>query len=118
MNAAEFTLQRASSDTVPAGPALPPGPGGPALVQSLRLAMHPCETLEAWARRWGDCFSVRLLGGRINVFCSHPDAVRDIHAGDPEVFYGGEAPADNLPPLLRPPPPPRLHRHPPPPERH
>ena len=100
MNAAEFTLQRASSDTVPAAPALPPGPGGPALVQSLRLAMHPCETLEAWARRWGDCFSVRLLGGRINVFCSHPDAVRDIHAGDPEVFYGGEAAADILAPLL------------------
>src|SRR5262249_61795644 len=98
MNAAEFTLQRASSDTVPAGPALPPGPGGPALVQSLRLAMHPCETLEAWARRWGDCFSVRLLGGRINGFCSHPDAVRDIHAGEPGGVYGGEGAGGTLAP--------------------
>src|SRR5262249_62065901 len=108
MNAAEFTLQRASSDTVPAAPALPPGPGGPALVQSLRLAMHPCETLEAWARRWGDCFSVRLLGGRINVFCSHPDAVRDIHAGDPEGFYGGRGARELPPPPPGRPPPPVL----------
>ena len=100
MNAAGATLQRAFSRNVRTAPALPPGPATPPLVQTLRLALQPFETFDACARRWGDWFTLRLLGGRMNVFCSHPDAVRDVHAGDPETFRGGEAAVDILQPLL------------------
>ena len=100
MNAAGATLQRAFSRNVRTAPALPPGPATPPLVQTLRLALQPFQTLDACARRWGDWFTLRLLGGRVNVFCSHPDAVRDVHAGDPETFRGGEAAVDILQPLL------------------
>jgi cytochrome P450 len=100
MSAAGATLQRAFSRTVPTAPGLPPGPAAPPLVQTLRLARQPFRTLDACARRWGDWFTLRLIGGRANVVCSHPDAVRDVHAGDPEVFRGGEAAVDILQPLL------------------
>jgi cytochrome P450 len=43
-------------------------------------------------RRYGDVFTVRLLpGNRSTVFFVRPDAVRDIFAGDPDVFHAGEA---------------------------
>ena len=100
MNAAGATLQRAFSRNVRKAPALPPGPASPPLVQTLRLGLQPFQTLDACARRWGDWFTLRLVGGRANVFCSHPDAVRDVHAGDPETFRGGEAAVDILQPLL------------------
>ena len=79
-----------------------PVPAAPPLVQTLRLALRPLADLEACARRWGDWFTLRLIGGRTNVFCSHPDAVRDVHAGDPETFRGGEAAVDILAAAARP----------------
>ena len=42
-------------------------------------------------RRYGDVFTVRLLTDRTIVYFSHPDAVRDIFAGDPDTFHAGEA---------------------------
>src|SRR5262245_22960934 len=78
---------------------LPPGPRSPALVQSLLLSLRPLATVEAYARRFGDCFTLRLINGT-TVFLSHPDAIRDVHAGDPEVFRAGEAAALILEPLL------------------
>ncbi len=100
MSALRFQLQDASSRTEPTGPSLPPGPTAPRLFQTLRFAFRPLQTIEACARRWGDWFTLRLIGGRTNVFCSHPDAIRDIHAGNPETFRAGEAAGDILVPLL------------------
>src|SRR5262249_60253395 len=109
MSALRFTLHEGSSRPDPAGPSLPPGPRAPRLIQSLRLALRPLQTVEACAQRWGDWFTLRLIGGRTNVFCSHPDAIRDIHAGDPETFRPGAAAGDVPDPLARTPPCPRLH---------
>src|SRR5262249_30720112 len=100
MSALRFTLHEGSSRPDPAGPSLPPGPRAPRLIQSLRLALRPLQTVEACAQRWGDWFTLRLIGGRTNVFCSRPDAIRDVHAGDPETFRAGEAAGDVLAPLL------------------
>jgi cytochrome P450 len=58
------------------------------------------QTVEACARRWGDWFTLRLIGGRTQVFCSHPDAIRDLHTGDPETLRAGEAAEEILAPLL------------------
>ena len=43
-------------------------------------------------RRYGDVFTVRLLpGARSIVVFADPAAIRDIFAGDPDVFHAGEA---------------------------
>jgi cytochrome P450 len=100
MSALSFQLREHFSRTVPTGSSLPPGPTAPRLLQTLRFASRPLQTIEACARRWGDWFTLRLIGGRTNVFCSHPDAIRDVHAGDPDTFHAGEAAGDILAPLL------------------
>jgi cytochrome P450 len=99
MDALRVPLNEESSRTISEGPTLPPGPSGPPLVQSLRFALRPLETIDACARRWGDWFTLRLINGT-TVFCSHPDAVRDVHAGDPETFRAGEAAGRILEPIL------------------
>ncbi len=100
MDALRLQLVEGSSGTVPAPPALPPGPTAPRLVQSIRFAGWPLQTIAECGRRYGDCFTLRLIGDRTTVFFSHPDAIRDIHAGDPDTFRGGEAAGRILEPLL------------------
>jgi cytochrome P450 len=99
MDALRVAFDGGPSRAASVAPALPPGPTAPALLQSLRLAFRPLETIDACGRRWGDWFTLRLINGT-TVFCSHPDAVRDVHAGDPEIFRAGEAAGRILEPLL------------------
>ena len=99
MEALRLSLHDEPSPIPETTPALPPGPRSPALLQSLRLALRPLETVEAYARRFGDCFTLHLINGT-TVVCSHPDAIRDVHASDPEVVRAGEAAAPILGPLL------------------
>src|SRR5215475_7024985 len=100
MSALRFRLHEGSFTPGPAESTLPPGPHAPRLFQTMRFAFRPLQTVEACAGRWGDWFTLRLIGGCTNVFCSHPDAIRDVHAGDPETFRAGEAAGDVLAPLL------------------
>ncbi len=99
MDALRLQLHDEPSQIPPTAPSLPPGPASPPLVQSLRLALWPLATVDACARQFGAWFTLRLIDGT-TVFCSDPDAVRDVHAGDPEVFRAGEAAARILEPLL------------------
>ncbi len=71
---------------------LPPGPTAPALVQALRYAFRPGPFYEACARRYGDAFTIRMpVGPGVEVFFSHPDAIRQIFTGDDDELRGGEA---------------------------
>jgi cytochrome P450 family 135 len=70
---------------------LPPGPSWPALVQTLALfrfrhRFHP------WLRKtYGPTYTVRLVpGGRPLVLFTKPEDVKEIFAGDPEVFHAGK----------------------------
>src|SRR5262244_2595024 len=92
---------RPASPPSPSGsiPALPPGPTAPALVQGFRMFRRPGAFVEDCARRFGDCFTVRLIGAPPFVFFSHPDAVREISTAEPESLRAGEANA-GLGPLL------------------
>jgi cytochrome P450 family 135 len=59
---------------------LPPGPGEPPIVQTLRWLLRPISFLESCRRRFGDAFSVRFLGfARPFVMVSHPDAIRALY---------------------------------------
>jgi len=68
-----------------------PGPSGPAWAQTLRLVSRPLPFLLRAHRRFGDCFRIRIVGGRSYVLLSHPEAVaevisrRQLHIGNEEL---------------------------------
>ena len=80
---------------VPAPPSgggtLPDGPQWPSLVQSIGLLAFRERLVPYLARRYGSPFTLRLLPrGRSMVFVHEPDAIREIFAGDPEIFHAGK----------------------------
>jgi cytochrome P450 len=80
---------------------LPPGPPLPALAQTALFVTRPVEFLEYCHRRYGDCFTVDtiIFGREIEIV--HPDLIRRIFTGDPDVLRAGEA-NSILGPLLGP----------------
>ena len=60
--------------------ALPPEPGIPPLIQTLRWSFRPIAFLEDCRRRFGDSFSVRFLGfERPMVLISDPEAIKALY---------------------------------------
>ena len=71
--------------------ALPPGPRWPALLQSIALVRFRHWFVPRMHRRYGDCFTVRILpSGSALVLFTRPDHAKEIFAGDPEVFHAGK----------------------------
>lgn len=71
---------------------LPRGPRLPRIVQSAGTLRFRHRFIPWAHRRYGDVFTLRILpGDRPIVYFSHPDAIRDIFAGDSDVFHAGEA---------------------------
>lgn len=77
---------------------LPPGPGGPALVQSLRYYRDPYGFLHACQRTYGDWFTVKQIPCGTIVYVADPEAVRMIFA-DPGTHVVG-AINDYMAPVL------------------
>ena len=70
---------------------LPPGPRWPALVQSVALLRFRHQFIPAMQKRYGDVFALDILPeGRHVVFFHRPEHVKEIFAGDPEVFHAGK----------------------------
>jgi cytochrome P450 family 135 len=70
---------------------LPDGPTYPALLQSIALMRFRHQWIPRLHRRYGDVFSIRILPeGRWLVVFNRPEHVREIFAGDPEVFHAGK----------------------------
>src|SRR4029453_18392925 len=102
-------LRSHGSEAVPAGapavridrePALPAGPRMPRVVQTWYFVRRPFALLEACVRRYGDCFTVRLLGMPPGVVVSDPEAIRDLLAADDDTVVAGESNARLLEPIL------------------
>lgn len=77
----------------PSAPAtgLPPGPRVPGLLQTLALIRFRHRFVPAMRRRYGDTFTLSLVPeGQQVVFFHRPEDVRDVFAGDPEVFHAGK----------------------------
>ena len=71
---------------------LPPGPALPALLQGLQYVFRPSRFFEACARRYGECFTMRMpVGPPIMVMFTHPDAIREVFTGNDDELRGGEA---------------------------
>jgi cytochrome P450 len=81
--------------------ALPPALPLPAAVQTALFLARPMELLTWCQRRYGDCFIIDtyLFGREVEVV--HPDLIRQIFTGDPDVLRAGEANAV-LEPLVGP----------------
>ncbi|MCW2806191.1 MAG: cytochrome [Marmoricola sp.] len=75
----------------PSPKALPPGPRMHTLLQSIGLLRFRHQFIPALHRRYGDVFSIKILPeGRNMVVFSRPEHVKEIFAGDPEVFHAGK----------------------------
>ncbi|GHE29786.1 putative cytochrome P450 135B1 [Streptosporangium violaceochromogenes] len=70
---------------------LPPGPAAPAIVQSVRLLRAPYRFLDACAARFGDMFTLNLIGFGRFVLVSDPEAVRRVFVAGPDVLVAGKA---------------------------
>ncbi|HEY8432291.1 MAG TPA: cytochrome P450, partial [Sandaracinaceae bacterium] len=70
---------------------LPPGPPEPAVVQTAEWIARPVPFLERARRRFGDTFTMRLVGVDPFVMFGDPEAVKDIFTGPPELLYAGQA---------------------------
>jgi cytochrome P450 len=68
----------------------PPGPPWPTSVQTLAWITRPKPFLRRARERYGDVFTVRLRSGENFVILAHPDAVKEVFTGDPDVFRAGE----------------------------
>ncbi len=69
---------------------LPPGPRLPSFLQMAQWATRPIEFLTATQRKYGDTFTLRLLGFGESVFLSHPDDVAAVFASDGDTLRAGE----------------------------
>lgn len=69
---------------------LPPGPRLPGVVQTAAWIIRPWEFMERCAARYGDMFTMSLAGERPWVMVSHPDVVKEVFTGPPELLHAGE----------------------------
>src|SRR4051794_28219298 len=70
---------------------LPDGPRFSGLLQSILLMRFRHQWIPRLRRKYGDVFSIKILPeGRWMVFFHRPEHVREIFAGDPEVFHAGK----------------------------
>jgi cytochrome P450 len=60
-------------------------------VNSVRFAYRPLAVLREWRRRFGDVFTVRLLGFGAGVYVADPEAIRGLFTGDQSDLKAGEA---------------------------
>jgi hypothetical protein len=58
-------------------PALPPDPGIPRALQTLKWIWKPIPFLQAGARAYGDAFTVHPLGAPLLVFFSQPFVIKE-----------------------------------------
>lgn len=77
-----------STTAVRAG--LPPGPRTPSIIQAGHLWRRPLSFLSECARRYGDSFTLRVPTRPPMVIFSHPEAVKEIFAADPDELRAGE----------------------------
>jgi cytochrome P450 len=71
---------------------LPPGPRYPGFIQVWLTQRRAGETLDAWSKRYGDTFTIRLIAGKALVFTSDPALIEQIFTADPEVLVPAQAP--------------------------
>ena len=70
---------------------LPPGPSQSSLVQTIHFARDPAAYLDENRQRFGDSFTMRLMGQVPYIVLGSAEGVRDVLASPPDDFRAGEA---------------------------
>jgi cytochrome P450 len=70
-------------------PGLPPGPRSPALFQTLRYLREPHQLFEECGQKYGDMFTLNLLGTGRWVFLSDPALVRQLFTASTDILETG-----------------------------
>ncbi|MGH3492504.1 MAG: cytochrome P450 [Sciscionella sp.] len=70
---------------------LPPGPKTPTLLQSVRFGTHRLEFLAQCRARFGDIFTLSLLGGTPVVVLADPAQIKAVFGADVHTMHAGEA---------------------------
>ncbi|MGL5928743.1 MAG: cytochrome P450 [Dermatophilaceae bacterium] len=84
--------QSGAAPPPPGRATLPPGPRLPRIVQSAGMLRFRHRFVPWLHRRYGEVFTVRVIPSpQTIVVVTRADAVRDVFAGDPDVFHAGEA---------------------------
>ena len=68
-------------------PNLPPGPRVPGLFNTLNWQMRTTAFMDSAHRRYGDLWTLRLLGGTTFIMVSDPELIQDVLTTDPEVLH-------------------------------
>jgi cytochrome P450 len=71
--------------------ALPPGPRSLGIFNLIRWMADPTGDFERGFREHGDLFTTKIPMYGHEVVVSHPELVKQIFAGDPDVFHAGDA---------------------------
>jgi cytochrome P450 len=70
---------------------LPPGPRVPPVVNLVKFATRPLDSLRGWQARYGDVFTVRFPVFGTGVYVADPAAIRQLFTGDQSDLLAGEA---------------------------
>ncbi len=70
---------------------LPPGPPGPAFLQTLGYTYWTFPFFEQCLRRYGDPFTLRMPGFGAFVMMTAPELIKQVFTGDPEQLHAGKA---------------------------
>jgi cytochrome P450 family 110 len=70
---------------------LPPGPPGPAFLQTIGYTYWTFQFFEQCLRRYGDPFTLRMPGFGSFVMMTAPELVKQVFTGDPEQLHAGKA---------------------------
>ena len=70
---------------------LPPGPSSPSAVQTYRYVRHPLPLLDECAERFGDMFTIRILGNVPWVLVSSPSLLKTMFTASPDIAHAGQA---------------------------
>jgi cytochrome P450 family 135 len=75
---------------------LPPGPKYPGLLATLKWQRQLVPLLETSRARYGDIWTLRLMGGEKLVFVSEPELLKSVFEADATVLHGGASVATAL----------------------
>jgi cytochrome P450 family 135 len=72
-------------------PSLPPGPGPSRTVNMVRWMSRPAALMESARAKYGDLWTLRLMGNTRFVFVSDPQLVEAVFNAEPDVLMAGKA---------------------------
>jgi cytochrome P450 family 135 len=92
-------LMTASLVSEPDRSALPPGPRLPRALQTVLWATRPLPFMQRARRRHGETFTIRPYGFPDIIVLTHPEHIKEVFTGDPNIFAAGQANAAMSPVL-------------------